>query len=73
MKKKQFEKLEALVANAQSNCFDSCSFTGGNYDAKAVEAIQTIALGLVANAEALGKLAEVLKASNVYIDALVKA
>lgn len=48
------------------------SFVGVQYDEKAVEAITTIAEGLVINAESLGKLAEVLKASNVNIEAMIK-
>jgi len=39
---------------------------------KAVDAISTIAEGLVENAVALGKLAEVLKASNVTIEPMIK-
>jgi hypothetical protein len=57
-------KKQATISN--------CQFTGVHYDAKAVEAINTIATGLVENAKALGKLAEVLKASNITIESLVK-
>jgi hypothetical protein len=49
-----------------------CHFVGVQYDAKAVESINLIAEGLIENAQGLSKLAEVLKASNVQIDAMVK-
>ena len=48
------------------------TFIGVQYDAKAVEAITLIAEGLIENARALANLAEVLKASNVHIDSMVK-
>ncbi len=54
------------------NSATGCSFVGVQYDAKAVDSIKTIADGLVENAKALGKLAEVLKASNVTIEALLR-
>jgi hypothetical protein len=50
----------------------NCSFVGVKYDKKAVNAIETIASGLFENAKALGALAQVLKASNVEIHAMVK-
>lgn len=49
-----------------------CNFTGVKYNEKAVETITAIALGLVENARSLGALAEVLKASNVTIETLLK-
>lgn len=64
------EEIKELPATG--TVIEGCHFVGVQYDAKAVDAIQTIANGLVANAQALGKLAEVLKASNVTIEALVK-
>jgi hypothetical protein len=52
--------------------FNNPSFVGVEYDAKAVDAINLIARGLISNAESLGKLAEVLQASNVTIEAMIK-
>jgi len=49
-----------------------CNFVGVQYDAKAVESINLIAEGLIENAQGLSKLAEVLKASNVQIDTMLK-
>lgn len=51
---------------------ENCNFVGVQYDAKAVDAITKIADGLCENAKALGLLAQVLNASNVKIEALVK-
>ena len=50
----------------------NCNFVGVQYDAKAVEAIEMIAQGLIENAKALGALAQVLNASNVEIQTLLK-
>lgn len=50
----------------------NCSFVGVKFDAKAVDAIHTIAVGLIENAKGLYALATVLKASNVTIECLVK-
>lgn len=49
-----------------------CTFIGVQFDETAIEAITTIAEGLVENAKALGSLAQVLKASNIHIDAMLK-
>ena len=49
-----------------------CHLNGVHFDAKAVEAITTIAEGLVETARALGNLAHVLRASNVHIDTMMK-
>jgi len=49
-----------------------CNFVGVKFDAKAVNAIEAIATGLIENAKALGLLAQVLHASNVYVEALLK-
>lgn len=56
----------------QPTTIQDCTLIGVSFDAKAVNAIEVIAMGLVENAKALGNLAEVLKASNVNIEALVK-
>jgi hypothetical protein len=50
----------------------NCTITGIQFDAKAVDAITTIAEGLKQNAIALGKLAEVLSASNINIEAFIR-
>ena len=55
-----------------SKVITGCNFVGVQYDAKAVSAIVWIAEGLVENAKALGSLAQVLKASNVEIAALLR-
>lgn len=49
----------------------NCNFVGVQYDAKAIETISLIATGLIKNAEGLSKLAEVLRASNVTVEALL--
>jgi hypothetical protein len=49
-----------------------CDFYGVKWDAQAVAAIQTVADGLVANAQALGALAEVFKSQNINIECLLK-
>ena len=48
-----------------------CVFTGVHYDAKACEAIQTIAQALNENAKGLHALAQVLNGSHVKIDSLL--
>jgi urease gamma subunit len=48
------------------------TFNGVHFDAKAVEAVSLIAEGLIENAKGLRSLAEVLKASNVNIETLLK-
>lgn len=73
---KKTEQLKELIAEALKDAnrkeVSHCNFVGVQYDAKAVDAIETIAEGLVENAKALGKLAEVLKASNVQIESLLE-
>tara|TARA_R110002126_G_scaffold273647_1_gene418242 strand:- start:456 stop:659 length:204 start_codon:yes stop_codon:yes gene_type:complete len=55
-----------------SNTISNCQFYGVKWDAQAVSAIQTVAEGLVANAQALGKLAELFKSQNINIECLLK-
>lgn len=50
----------------------NCNFTGVQFDAQAVNAITMIAEGLQINAKALGDLAQVLKASNVTVETMIK-
>ena len=57
--------------NAGNTITDSC-FYGVKWDAEAVDAVQTIAEGFLENAKGLSKLAEVLKASNVNIEAMIR-
>jgi hypothetical protein len=49
-----------------------CQFYGVKWDAAATEAVQTVAEGLLANAKALDKLADVFKAQNIQIECMVK-
>ena len=76
MNKKEKQKLAEIVAevvaNTNGKTITGCNFVGVQYDAKAVNAIETIAAGLVENAKALGALAQVMKASNVEIDAMLR-
>lgn len=60
------------ASNGGATSVQNCNFVGVQYDAKAVEAIEMIAQGLIENAKALGALAHVLKASNVEIQTLLK-
>ena len=69
---KKLDKILNAIEDKNSNIVTNSTFTGVHYDAKAVSAIETIAHGLVENAKALGKLSEVLKASNVTIESLIK-
>lgn len=54
------------------NIVQNCHFVGVQYDAKAVEAVVMVADGLREIARAYGALAEVLRASNVQIETLLK-
>jgi hypothetical protein len=66
MKKKQ------PAPQLAQNIIKDSSFVGVQYDAKACDAITKIADGLIENAKALRSLAEVLKASNVTLECLLK-
>lgn len=57
---------------ASGTRIENSQFYGVRWDAQAIAAVQTVADGLVANAQALGKLAEVFKAQNINIECLVK-
>lgn len=63
---------KAKAQNDASTVVSHCTFVGVQFDAKAVGAIETIAAGLVENAKALGLLAQVLKASNVNIETMLR-
>ena len=71
-KKRLAEIVAEVVAKTNGKTITGCNFVGVQYDAKAVNAIETIANGLVENAKALGALAQVLKASNVEIGAMLR-
>jgi len=64
--------LKEELEYANKTEISHCNFTGVQFDAAAVNAVQTIATGLIENAKGLGKLAEVLKASNVNIETMMK-
>lgn len=61
-------KAEAPVQNIIQNC----QFAAVQFDAKAVEAIRLIAEASLENARTLHRLADVLVASNVTVEAMVK-
>lgn len=65
-------KAKSPPKQGGGNTIANCMLVGVQYDATAVVAISTIADGLVENAKALGKLAEVLRASNVHIESMIK-
>lgn len=83
-KKSANEKLiEQAIAKAKEELSGTsvqyCTFNGVQFDAKAVEAINLIAQGLGKNAESqmetakgFQALAQVLKASNVEIESMLK-
>lgn len=73
------EAVNAAADKLSSKHIESCSFVGVQWDAKAVDAVSKIADGLAENArsqrataEGLKTLAEVLKASNVSIETMMK-
>nr|DAF69054.1 MAG TPA: hypothetical protein [Caudoviricetes sp.] len=68
----KLDKILEAIENKESNVIQNSSFVGVQYDAKAVEAINLIATGLIENAKALANLTEVLKASNTTIESMVK-
>lgn len=64
------KKSKAVEPNHTN--ISNCMFTGVQWDAKAVDAVTKIADGLIQNAKGLTTLAEVLKASNVTIETMLK-
>lgn len=70
--KEFISEISREALNGAGKSIRDCSFVGVQYDAKAVNAIETIAQGLVENAKALGALAQILRASNVEIQAMVR-
>jgi arginine/lysine/ornithine decarboxylase len=72
-KKTQVEQIKEMIDEAvNGTVVTNCSFVGVQYDAKAVEAITLIARGVIGNNEVLLTLAEVLKASNVEVESLLR-
>ena len=63
---------QAAPADVNNLTITDCNFNGVKFDAAAINAVQRIADGLVANAEALRQLSYVLKASNVTIETMVR-
>jgi hypothetical protein len=63
---------QAVETCSKGTAITNCSMVGVKFDAKAVDAIETIADGLVENAKALGILARVLNGSNVQIDSMIR-
>jgi hypothetical protein len=71
-KKNLHDIVSEVMAKTNGKTITGCNFVGVQYDAKAVNAIEMVATGLIENAKALGALAQVLKASNVEIGAMVR-
>ena len=74
----QEQKLRRIVSECLGDVriggsdVSNCNFVGVQFDAKAVDAITMIAEGLITNAKALGDLAQVLKASSVNVETMIK-
>lgn len=64
------KKEKSVVDNTTH--INNCNFAGVQWDAKAVDTVTKIADGLIQNAKGLTVLAEVLKASNVTIETMLK-
>lgn len=64
--------LNAAMKEAYTANISDSTFIGVQFDPEAIDAVSTIARGLTVNAEALGDLARVLKASNVNIESMIK-
>ena len=65
--------VEAATAGGKvGSAVQNCTFVGVQYDAQAVNAISKIADGLIENAKGLAALAQVLKASNVEVESMLK-
>ena len=65
-------KAKKAPAPTPSTTIQNSTFYGVHWDAQAVAAVQTVADGLVANAQALGKLADLFKSQNIEFECLVK-
>lgn len=66
------QAAKAAAEQATTTSISNCEFVGVKFDEKACEAINTIAEGLVENAKALGQLANVLSASGVNLECMLK-
>jgi hypothetical protein len=69
-KKKTKKKVAKKPVNHTT--VKNCNFTGVQYDAKAVDAIETISQALLVNAQALYRLAGVFNAQGIEIECLLK-
>jgi len=72
-------KSKKAVQGLTQNIIEGCNFVGVKWDEAAIDAVDTVALGLVENAKAirenalaLNKLACVLLASNVHIETMIR-
>lgn len=70
IKKPVADGVPSTVDN--STTVQNSQFYGVHWDAKAVSAIQTVADGLVKNAEGLKALAEVFRSQNITVECLLK-
>jgi hypothetical protein len=70
-KRKQAQAKKPVQNIDNSKTVAGCTFTGVHWDAQAVGAVQTVADGLVANAKALGALAEVFKGQNIRMAPMI--
>lgn len=61
-----------VTSTQPATIIDNCTFTGVQWDATAVKAIQTIADSFLQNAKGLTALAEVLKSQNINVEAMLK-
>ncbi len=63
---------EELQEVSLGHTLENCTFQGVKFDSAATDAISLIAERLIENAKGLGALSEVLKASNVSVECMVK-
>ena len=64
-------KSKIIKKPEPTTLIQNCDFYGVKWDAQAINTVQTVAEGLLANARALEKLADVFAAQNVQIDSLL--
>ena len=67
------ESISDAISEAKiGNTITNCTFTGVQWDAKAIDTVQAVADGLLETAKAYHSLIGVLRASNVTIETMVK-
>lgn len=66
------KKKPAKKTIEKGTSISGCTFVGVMFDEKAVDAVTTLASGLLENARALGVLARVLNGSNVKIETMIE-